>query len=79
MKSGGHAAFPGASSIKDGITFDLVDMNERKLSTDRRSIAVGSGNRWYDVYDFLAPYSLAVVGGRVSSIRKCMGGPPSLT
>lgn len=66
MKSGGHAAFAGASSIEDGITIDLVDLNERKLSEDGKTVAIGPGNRWLDVYEYLEPYGLAVVGGRVS-------------
>jgi FAD/FMN-containing dehydrogenase len=65
VKSGGHAAFP-ASSIEGGITVDLVQMNKLILSTDRETVAVGPGNRWKDVYDYLTPYNLAVVGGRVS-------------
>lgn len=66
VKSGGHAAFAGASSVEGGITVDLVAMNKRKLSADQNTVAIGAGNRWFDVYDFLTPYNLAVVGGRVS-------------
>lgn len=66
VKSGGHAAFSGASSIKGGITVDLANMKKRKLSADKKIIAIGPGNRWLDVYDHLTPYDLAVVGGRVS-------------
>jgi hypothetical protein len=44
----------------------MVNMKQKKLSKDRTSVAVGPGNRWKEVYDFLTPYSLAVVGGRVS-------------
>lgn len=68
VKSGGHAAFAGASNIEKGIMVDLVDMNERKLSTDGKTVAIGPGNRWFDDYDFLTPYDLAFVGGRVSII-----------
>ncbi|KAH7086043.1 hypothetical protein BKA63DRAFT_549044 [Paraphoma chrysanthemicola] len=68
VKSGGHAAFPGASSIEGGITVDLATMKERKLSADKKTIAVGPGNRWLDVYSFLTPYNLAVVGGRAASV-----------
>jgi FAD/FMN-containing dehydrogenase len=68
VKSGGHAAFAGASSIEDGITIDLVKMDERKLSDDKKTVAVGPGNRWLDVYDYLTPHNLAVVGGRAASV-----------
>jgi FAD/FMN-containing dehydrogenase len=68
VKSGGHAAFPGASSIEGGITVDMVNMNQRKLSANKKTIAIGPGNTWLDVYNYLTPYNLAVVGGRVSHI-----------
>jgi FAD/FMN-containing dehydrogenase len=67
VKSGGHAAFVGASSVEGGITVDLVDMKERKLSADQKTAAIGAGNRRFDVYDYLTPYNLAVVGDRVST------------
>lgn len=66
-KSGGHAAFAGASSVEGGVILDLVNMNVRELSADKKTVSVGPGNRWLDVYDFLTPYGLAVVGGRVSN------------
>lgn len=68
IKSGGHAAFPGASSIEGGITIDMVNMNQKKLSADKTFVAVGPGNRWKEVYDYLTTYNLAIVGGRVSYI-----------
>jgi FAD/FMN-containing dehydrogenase len=71
VKSGGHAAFPGASSIDGGITVDLVDFKQQKLSTDKKTVAIGPGNRWLDVYTYLTPYNLTVVGGRVSYNEFC--------
>lgn len=68
MKSGGHAAFAGASSIDDGITVDLKGLGGSKLSDDRKTVAVGPGNRWYDVYAYLNSSGLAVVGGRASTV-----------
>lgn len=60
---------------------DLVNLNQLKLSSDKKTLAVGPGNRWLDVYSFLTPHNLAVVGGRVSSStglgmidRKLMNG-----
>ncbi|KAG9187578.1 hypothetical protein G6011_05449 [Alternaria panax] len=68
VKSGGHAAFTGASSIEGGITLDMVNMNQKRLSADRTAFAVGPGNRWKEVYDYLTPYNLAVVGGRAAYV-----------
>jgi hypothetical protein len=69
VKSDGHAAFAGASSIDSGSTVDLVNMKVRKLADDKKTVAIGPGNRWLDVYNYLTPDSLVVVGGRVSDIH----------
>lgn len=68
VKSGGHAAYRGASSIEGGITVDLVGLDTLKLSDDRKTVAVGPGNRWVDVYAYLGPHELAVIGGRASTV-----------
>jgi hypothetical protein len=66
VKSGGHAAFAGGSSIEGGITVALEKMNEVTLSSDKRIAAIGPGNRWLRVYEELEKEGLAVIGGRVS-------------
>lgn len=68
VKSGGHVAFAGASNIEGGVTIDLMKLNETSVSTDKTETAVGAGNIWYDVYSYLQPKGLTVIGGRVSAI-----------
>ncbi|KAF7559912.1 hypothetical protein G7046_g4250 [Stylonectria norvegica] len=68
VKSGGHAAFAGASNIEDGLTIDLVNLNQISLSADKTQTSVGAGNIWYNVYTYLQPKGLTVIGGRVSAI-----------
>lgn len=68
VKSGGHAPFAGSSNIDGGITIDLARMKEVTVSADKKEVALGAGNVWYDVYTHLAPYNLTVIGGRVSAI-----------
>ncbi|KAJ5915831.1 hypothetical protein N7454_010972 [Penicillium verhagenii] len=68
VKSGGHAAFEGASNIQGGVTIDLANLNEITVRSDRAQTAVGAGNVWYDVYTTLQPMGLTVIGGRVSAI-----------
>ncbi|RAR05446.1 FAD-binding domain-containing protein [Stemphylium lycopersici] len=68
VKSGGHAAFHGASSIEGGITLDLAGFTTRQLSADRKSVAIGPGNRWIDAYEYLTPYNLTIVGGRAAHV-----------
>lgn len=68
VKSGGHAAFAGASNIQGGLTIDLSGLNGIAVSQDHSQTAVGAGNIWYDVYDYLEPMNLTVIGGRVAAI-----------
>ncbi|KAE8365974.1 hypothetical protein BDV27DRAFT_96836 [Aspergillus caelatus] len=67
-KSGGHAAFRGASSSPGGITIWFTDLNDLSLNEDRSIVSLGPGNLWGQVYKALEPYGLAAVGGRESSI-----------
>ncbi|KAF3909372.1 hypothetical protein AA313_de0200759 [Arthrobotrys entomopaga] len=68
VKSGGHAAFTGASNIDGGLTIDLRNLNEITLSADKNQTSVGPGNVWYDVYSKLERENVTVIGGRVSAI-----------
>lgn len=68
IRSGGHAAFAGASNIYGGVTFDMRAMNSTSLSSDREIAHVGTGAIWSSVYSALEPENLAVIGGRVSNI-----------
>ncbi|KAF1947958.1 FAD-binding domain-containing protein [Clathrospora elynae] len=68
IKGGGHAAFPGASSIEGGITVSLEKMNEITLSTDKKIASIGPGNRWGAIYTKLAEQNLTVIGGRASDV-----------
>ncbi|KXX82951.1 Bifunctional solanapyrone synthase [Madurella mycetomatis] len=62
--SGGHASNPGFSSTK-GVHISLDNLNHMQLSDDKTTITLGFGAAWKDVYDFLEPHGLNVVGGRV--------------
>lgn len=64
MKGGGHVPFSGGSSIENGVTIDLVHLNNIKISPDRQTVSIGPGNRWINVTETLDPIGLAVVGGR---------------
>ena len=68
VKSGGHAAFKGASNIEGGVTIDLVKLNQVDLSSDKKTTKVGAGCRWLDVYRKLDQQGVSVVGGRVADI-----------
>ncbi|GAM82286.1 hypothetical protein ANO11243_002650 [Dothideomycetidae sp. 11243] len=68
VRSGGHASFPAASSITDGITVSLDNLNSINLSGDHSIVSVGAGNKWGAVYQALDPLNLTVTGGRNSDV-----------
>lgn len=47
----------------------MQDMSEITLSDDKKTAAIGPGNRWRAVYEKLGEYDLAVTGGRVSRLN----------
>ncbi|KAF7713390.1 Solanapyrone synthase [Penicillium ucsense] len=67
-RSGGHAAFKGASSSVGGISIWFKDMTAVTLNADKSVASIEPGNNWLSVYSALEPYGLAAVGGRASSI-----------
>ncbi|KAL2062001.1 hypothetical protein VTL71DRAFT_6267 [Oculimacula yallundae] len=65
IKSGGHASNPGFSSTT-GVHISLIRLNQVKLSSDKKTVEVGTGLRWTEVYDALDGSGVQVVGGRVA-------------
>ncbi|RMZ73358.1 FAD binding domain-containing [Pyrenophora seminiperda CCB06] len=68
VKSGGHAAFAGASSADGGITVVFERMKQITFSEDKKIATIEPGNVWHDVYSTLEKENLAVIGGRVGDI-----------
>lgn len=63
-----HTPFAGAANIDDGITFDLQKLNEVTVFSKRKTVRIGPGNRWADVYLKLDALNLATSGGRVGIV-----------
>jgi FAD/FMN-containing dehydrogenase len=68
-KSGGHAAFTGASNIEGGITIAFQKMKGLKLAANKKTVDVQPGNVWHDLYTSLESSNLGVVGGRVRVLK----------
>ncbi|KAK4164091.1 bifunctional solanapyrone synthase [Cladorrhinum sp. PSN259] len=62
--SGGHASNPGFSSTP-GVHIDLAGFDQIILSPDKKTVEVGFGLAWKDIFNELVPQGLNVVGGRV--------------
>lgn len=65
VKSGGHNANAGFSSVYEGVLISFQDSHDTVLSPDRETAEVGPGARWVDAVEALEPYGLTVVGGRL--------------
>ena len=63
-----RAQFPGSNDIDGGVLLGLNLLTDIQVSADNKTVEVGPGNRWVDVYSALAPYDLYCIGGRMKTI-----------
>ncbi|KAL1593578.1 hypothetical protein SLS59_009275 [Nothophoma quercina] len=69
VRGGGHMPIPGYNGIDNtGILLSSSNLTTLALSPDKFTVSVGPGNRWRDVYSYLAPSNLTAVGGRVGHV-----------
>lgn len=68
VKSGGHVQHPGATNADGGITIDLQRINNVDIAPDKKTVNVGSGNKWARVHAALEKEGLYVLGGRVGDV-----------
>jgi len=65
VRSGGLNPNPGFGSIDgSGVLIDVGNMNALQISADHKSVIVGPGARWGEVYNYLDPYGVSAIGGR---------------
>ncbi|KAE8149336.1 putative FAD dependent oxidoreductase [Aspergillus avenaceus] len=69
IRGGGHMPIANAANINSsGVLLSSFGLNQLKLSDDHSTVNVGPGNRWSDIYKYLEPYGLTVVGGRLGHV-----------
>ncbi|KAF1829173.1 FAD binding domain protein [Decorospora gaudefroyi] len=68
VRAGGHMPVPGAQSVEPGVFISLSNLNQRTLNRYSRTASIGPGQTWMEVYNWLAPYGLAVNGGRYPTV-----------
>ncbi|KAI1361239.1 FAD binding domain-containing protein [Xylaria arbuscula] len=68
IQSGGHGLFPGANSVRNGVTIDLGNMNGTTYDAETRIASIQPGSRWKPVFEILAEHGVAVTGGRDSDV-----------
>lgn len=74
IRSGGHLEAVGAASTDDGVLLDLSRLRRLEYHAEVQEAIVGPGLRWGDVYGYLDPFKVTVVGGRVLDVG--VGGLP---
>ncbi|KJZ71392.1 hypothetical protein HIM_09233 [Hirsutella minnesotensis 3608] len=69
LKSGGHNPNLGFSSVDDGVLIAFRPNSRYAVpAPDGRTIDVGAGAKWEDVYSALQPLGKAAVGGRLGDV-----------
>ena len=67
VKSGGHAYNIGFSSTT-GVQISLVRFNSVTVNRAARTVTLGTGLTWDQVYQRLEPYGVMVAGARLPGI-----------
>ncbi|KAJ5781184.1 hypothetical protein N7457_006344 [Penicillium paradoxum] len=68
IRSGGHLQNPGFTSNDGGVVISLNRFTQLDLSDDKKTVKVGPGHRWLDVYKGLDVHGVTVAGGRVPHV-----------
>ena len=64
-RSGGHTVAPGFNGIgSDGVLLALQNLDTLDISPDKKTMTIGTGNRWGAVYEYAAQNGVNIVGGR---------------
>jgi FAD/FMN-containing dehydrogenase len=63
IRSGGHSS-GGANNIDNGVTIDLMHLDQATYDKETNLASVGPGAKWMDVYAKLAKHDVLVTGGR---------------
>lgn len=68
IRSGGHAVNAGAANVNGGVTIDLSRLSSIEVSEDQKTVSVGPGAKWGQVYDKLDAIGLSVAGCRSAPV-----------
>lgn len=67
IRSGGHGS-KEQSSITNGVTIDLTQLNATTYNAGTNIASLGTGSRWGDAYTALEEHGVSVTGGRQSVV-----------
>ncbi|KAK8045598.1 Bifunctional solanapyrone synthase [Apiospora rasikravindrae] len=64
VRSGGYSPNPGAAVVDGSVLIDLSRFTQIEYNAEHEKVVIGTGLRWRNVYDYLDPYGVTVVGGK---------------
>jgi FAD/FMN-containing dehydrogenase len=67
IKCSGHSANPGFSSTS-GVQISMSRFRDIVLNEEQGTVEFGAGLAWSDLYSYLVPKGLNVVGGRLDVV-----------
>lgn len=68
VKGGDHARYVDDSVSVGGVTIDMQEMRSIHVSSDRKTVKLGSGHILHSLYEELDLYNLTTVGGRAATV-----------
>jgi len=67
IKGSGHSSNSGFSSTP-GVQISMTRFSDIVLNEEEGTVEIGAGLTWTDVYSYLTPRGLTVVGGRIDGV-----------
>lgn len=67
VKGAGHATNPGFSSTL-GVHISMTQFSDIVIDMDSETVEIGAGLSWTEVYKYLVPRGVNVVGGRLHGV-----------
>jgi len=69
IRGGGHMPIPLYNNANSsGILLSTSNLTTLSLSSNNETLSIGPGKSWIDVAEYLLPYGLVAVGGRVGEV-----------
>ncbi|KAI5303500.1 hypothetical protein KEM56_007479, partial [Ascosphaera pollenicola] len=68
VRGGGHTQNPGWTSNDNGVVISMSKFRQLDITEGKKTVNVGPGLTWSDVYDGLESEGITVTGGRVPTV-----------
>lgn len=68
VRGGGHTQNPGWTSNDNGVVISMSKFRQLEITEGKRTVNVGPGLTWNDVYNGLEPEGITVTGGRIPTV-----------